>query len=888
MRRLFARLRTRNVSGVIVVGDHNVVLQNVSQYEAKPYIPEATEISADQSELAWLQWQARLVDPIVGRDKEIQQLLDWAQSKQSVRALLLTGEGGVGKSRLCAELAERLKRLGWDAGFVSLTSSAAYLPNPVGRLLIVDYPEENLEACRNFLGQLDQIQGRVRSRFLLLSRRDESFWRRPITPVARFFDHAPMLVASLGLDASMEVFKSACSRVPRADRDPVEVSPEALRSWLTGSEERLRPLFTIAAAIQSIRDPDRPVVELSAPAIVSALVQREQDRLRRESVARGLGEQGLERLVALAALRSPMDGDALRDFAEPRLELGIPDPASIVDTVQKATRWRRGSLQPVQPDIMAAALLAHVLAEREDVAPEWLWTAIEALPEDGLPRFGRLVYDAESILALRNPRMSELLASACRDSSARCARLAPHLARELPQGLLPVSIAVGHQLESFAEDDEDRANRLNNLSGNLADAGRNPEALEAIEEAVTIWRRLAQDNPARFEFGLTSSLTNWATILSDAGRNSKALEASEKAVTIWRRLAQDNPARFKPDFAMSINNQAGFLSDAGRNPEALEAIEEAVTIRRHLAQDNPARFEPDFAMSINNQAGFLSDAGRNPEALVAIEEAVTIRRRLAQDNPARFEPDFAMSLNNQANILFDAERNSEALEAIEEAVTIRRRFAQDNPARFEPDFAMSLSNWAIILSNAERNPEALEVIEEAVTIRRRLAQDNPARFEPDFAMSISNQTTILSAAGRNSEALEVIEEAVTIRRRLAQDNPARFEPDLAKSLNNRASFLSDAGRNPEALEAIEEAVTIRRRFAQDNPARFEPDLAKSLTNWATILSAAGRNSEALEAIEEAIECITPYAKRTPSRFGFWLEAMRRDRDRFRSWAPDLR
>ena len=134
--------------------------------------------------------------------------------------------------------------------------------------------------------------------------------------------------------------------------------------------------------------------------------------------------------------------------------------------------------------------------------------------------------------------------------------------------------------------------------------------------------------------------------LAEAGRRGEGLTAIEEAVTIYRRLAAANPAAYEPALAMSLNNLSVRLGEAGRRGEGLTAIEEAVTIYRRLAAANPAAYEPALASSLNNLSIDLAEAGRRGEGLTAIEEAVTIYRRLAAANPAAYEPDLAMSLNN--------------------------------------------------------------------------------------------------------------------------------------------------------------------------------------------------------------------------------------------------
>jgi hypothetical protein len=62
---------------------------------------------------------ARLLDPrrelvgFVGRKEELAALVAWCEDGDSARLRLVTGPGGVGKTRLAVELTKRMKKHGW-------------------------------------------------------------------------------------------------------------------------------------------------------------------------------------------------------------------------------------------------------------------------------------------------------------------------------------------------------------------------------------------------------------------------------------------------------------------------------------------------------------------------------------------------------------------------------------------------------------------------------------------------------------------------------------------------------------------------------------------------------------------------------------------------------
>jgi tetratricopeptide (TPR) repeat protein len=93
------------------------------------------------------------------------------------------------------------------------------------------------------------------------------------------------------------------------------------------------------------------------------------------------------------------------------------------------------------------------------------------------------------------------------------------------------------------------------------------------------------------------------------GRRDEALASTEEAVALYRELAEASPAAYLPDLAMALNNLGAQLSEVGRRDEALASTEEAVALYRELAEASPAAYLPDLAIALNNLGNRLADRG---------------------------------------------------------------------------------------------------------------------------------------------------------------------------------------------------------------------------------------------------------------------------------------
>ncbi len=830
---------------------------------------------------------AGLLDPrrgvagFLGRETELAGLLAWCGDGRARGVRLVTGPGGVGKTRLSVELCTRLAALGWwceRPGDGEDQALSAIRRVHRGRVLVVVDYAETRAGLGGLLRAVAADEGPVR--VLLLARSAGEWWDRlaageptvrELLAAAGAGDPLPVAVTA-GL-SNEEIVAAAVPAFAAA----LKVPPPARVAVEAGSGA-VRVLDLHAAALVGVLRSagGRRGVTVRVTDVLDELLGHEArfwqgsaDRLGLTDGAGGLTTGELRRIVAAGALLgagSQEDAVAL---------LGrVPVAGSV-----KLAQWLRdlypptdapdgGWLGSLAPDRLAERLVVAELGSDPELAGRCLTGLDGRQALRSVTLLGRAAadkVDAPWLLERLLPLVGQVVAELPDDLDLLTA-----ISYAIPYpstALADAGLAVIRRILPLVPADRPalRAQWLAQLGITLDHTGEAPQALSAAEEAVAIYRELAAADPDRYRPDLATSLTNLAGPYSELGRRAEALPTAEEAVAIRRELAAADPDRYRTDLATSLTNLGLILVELGRLAEALAAEEEAVAIRRELAAAYPDRYRTDRAHSLSTLGGTFSRLGRHAEALAAEEEAVAIRRELAAASPDRYRPDLAASLNNVGILLWELGHQVEALAAEEEAVAIRRELAAASPNRYRPDLACSLSNLGVPLSELGRWAEALAAEEEAVAIRRELAAASPDRHRPDLALSLSNLGIWLSELGRRAEALAAEEEAVAIRRELVAASPERHRPDLARSLSNLGDRLSEVGRRAEALAATREAVTIRRELAAAYPDRHRPELARALSQLGNRLCDLERMAEALAATQEAVTIYRELAAAFPDR-----------------------
>lgn len=841
------------------------------------------------------------------RVRERELLEGWCKDSAPAEVLLFTGPGGAGKTRLFIEWTDELRRKGWAAGFLPERAEDEQLADvvdcPLPTFAVVDYAE-----CRPDLGRLMALvqergaRGTRPLRVALLAR-DVGDWWGSLVQQHSFLNAARVVrlgAVSVEGDLRRSVFVTGRREFAKYLNSTVPDREPDLRSDLFG-----RTLYLHAAALADVE-----ALPTNADGLIETIVNREVGLWgRRYADALGGDNLGVaefarraKRFMAavtlLGGVATRTKGDSLcRAVGGPEDQTALPFLAGLYGVHDRSGGQYVG---PLEPDLLGEALVRQTLGEADDVEA-YIGNAFHDADEDqvrtGFMVVGRIYLRGderarewmERLLACDVPRYARpafRAALALSEESERCPlgrvladgvqahdmhKLAQECYAAIPEHTVSLRELAAWATQSLLSrtgrgDAERRAALLNNLGNRLSDLGRREDALKAAQEAVGMYRALADERPDAFGPHLAMSLNNLGRPLRDLGRHEEALDAAREAVAIYRQAGQQHRGTSWTALAVSLNSSAALLGDLGRREEALAAAQEAVGMYRALADERADAFRPDLALSLSNLGNFLNALGFHAEALEAADEAVRVYRELATQRPDAFRPDLEASLSNLSNRLSELGRHEQALQAAEESLSICRQLARQRPGAFRPDLAASLNNLGNRLSKLGLKDEALAVAREALGIRRELAEGLPAAFLPALAMSLNNVANRLGDLARHAEALEAAEEAVGVLRRLAEERPDAFRPYLAQCLNNLGNALSELGRRGEALKAAEEAVDIHRNLAQRRPDACRPDLAMSLNNLGALLSDLGRGAEALAAMDEAVDLYRKLAEQYPDAF----------------------
>ncbi|MET4660789.1 tetratricopeptide (TPR) repeat protein [Streptomyces sp. PvP037] len=799
----------------------------------------------DRSPATLLRADAEVV-PFHGRERERDRLVAWCEEDgPAVSALILSGAGGQGKSRLARWLVTRMTGRGWVAGQLDrpggmgepavedlsvLTSVRREL------LLVVDYAEGRPRELREFLRLVHRRSPSTPKVRLLLVARAPGAWNkdpmRADAQVRSTLSEAP--VVELGHIAApdrdrREAFRTAVVHFGgRLDLMPAMRPPEgadgAPTRWAeaarclpvpgTLDEDRYgNPLDLQMAALTALLDRGTPHTDgASGTPLEERLLDHEATYWDWAAPTYRVDMSGekLKRAVAAATLCGAADrGEALRTVTRVP-ELPAAQHSEIALLLHKLYPppperfWGR-----LQPDRVAEFLAWQAVEEHEEFLAAMLSGATAAQQEQLLVDLVRAALGHERAGRIRDgARLLRRIETTAEEAGGLHAEALRGCLSALPDWDSP-------PLQRFARW----------LTGCL---------VAALEE-----RAVPRDPAERVQH--TADLAwawhqrwSWSAGLEDPGGEGAWIL---RAVALRRALVEADAAAHLPALASSLHGLGYHWSKRGDHGAALRAERECVGILDGLARENPEAHEGQLASSLHNLSVTCQAMGHSRAADFALEEAAKIRTRLMEPAPDRHRQEFARTLAVLAETHDRRGRPELAVTAARGAVLHYRRAAAQDPVWGRPFLAWALgalAEYRVRMPEARRRSEAIAELEEAADIQRVRAEQHPEAFRIEYAWTLDSLVGTCLTVGLPERALPHARDAVRVWWSLAETDPRAHLVDLTDAWAVLADTYTDLGDRGRALAAVRRAVDLCRRLPDASSEDRQRALAQHLWTWASI------------------------------------------------------
>ena len=307
------------------------------------------------------------------------------------------------------------------------------------------------------------------------------------------------------------------------------------------------------------------------------------------------------------------------------------------------------------------------------------------------------------------------------------------------------------------------------------------EILAKIERTV---ERLSASNPNHF--GMQESrammLLEFGWTYVAAGDLAAGLAACEEALSIFRKLAEAEPANlsWKRNIAVALEKVGAMRLQMGNTSAAMQAFNEGIEVNRLVldSAEDPETWK-NLALSLAGTGYVDRREGNFAAALKAFEEVLAIFRRLAVDEPdeEKWQGEIASALDRIGDLKFAFGDIGGAGEAYAEGLSLMRVLVEQHSNRSEwrRDLTVALENVGRARLREGDAAGAQEAFEEGLSVARSLAalDTGNMQFQRDLSVALDRVGDLALQQGNITEAMGRFDEALTIRRSLVEDGSGK-------------------------------------------------------------------------------------------------------------------
>lgn len=313
------------------------------------------------------------------REREIADLLAWCARAEPTLVRLVTGPGGMGKTRLARELCLLMRQEGWRTGFASDEACAggpdvieALLEREGPLLIVVDYAESRTSFVTGLLSAIVE-QGRTGPfRVVLLARRREAWWDqlkvegpRALLVSERTTSVVPLSALAVSLTERRESYRQAF----RAFGTYLQVSASPKPPANLADRRFEQVLLLHILALMNVEGAEK----VETREILELCLGREEHFWQRQAQKADLHQvlwPGIRTLIAaITFCGGAPDRETAMAWAK-QVDLLADQPmavlSQVIDLIQ-ASYPGEGAIAPLQPDLIGEYLVAQELEKNRAI-----------------------------------------------------------------------------------------------------------------------------------------------------------------------------------------------------------------------------------------------------------------------------------------------------------------------------------------------------------------------------------------------------------------------------------------------------------------------------------------------------------------------------------------
>lgn len=518
-----------------------------------------------------------------GRKALIHHLEDWLTSGRSVRARLLHGAGGIGKTRLMSYWCSLLRDQGWQAGFLRESAGPDWLERLLSLrqpiLAVIDYAESraNLKAILDHPLSLYRSGVDTPVRIVLLSRNAGDWWE---TFIKKEVDLADML-----LDAPPEEIPPLAAR-PKERKEVFDEAVKAFAGTLKRNAPRHLspslddPLFDLVLYIHMAALAAVYGEKYDPPSLMDTILDHEERFWVKQDDAEP--DTWTERARQLVVAATLLGGFPHKEDVKETSRRLFDAPA----TYEELLRLHRiygdkpdtpPYINPLQPDLLGEAMVLRLLKKPFQRPQDYITRVFAQSSPQQLLRGFEVLGRAGTGASGDDIRIwiRELLEG---DLDSRCVpAFNAAMAVGTRTAFSPLADVLFESLEK--ENRAEFAVVLDRLG--IPQSTVSMRKLAAwVNKTLIAQKTIARDAPGGADVPLAERarlLNNYSVRQRDLGDRKAALKSAAEAVKIYRELSDKNPGAFLPDLAGSLNNlgnmQSGLEDPEGALTSAMEAFD---------------------------------------------------------------------------------------------------------------------------------------------------------------------------------------------------------------------------------------------------------------------------------------------------------------------------